>query len=253
MIRDCGKGRINQAKKQPSKKATKQKSNQAKKQPRKTKKPRHFKMWATLISAVEQGRTQHVVQIIVEKPRLLKRAKLLLHACRQGNTETLLALLGLGANVNVKDRLHRTPLIAVAHNQRFGAEIVDILIKAGACINGPFCYAYPPLIEALRLRNDGVTRALVKNGVNLDLVDDQGWNALMHAVYHCTPVEILGTLIGSNINYVGNGTTALILSTKGGNYRACEFLISVGADPYVQDKNGDTALIMALVLARPRV
>jgi hypothetical protein len=35
MIRDCGKGRINQAKKQPSKKATKQKSNQAKKQPSK--------------------------------------------------------------------------------------------------------------------------------------------------------------------------------------------------------------------------
>lgn len=129
--------------------------------------------------------------------------------------DILALLLTSGADVNQTDAIGRSPLMVAA--QRGALSIVKNLVSAGADLfhvqlggeheqgNTALHYA------AERAQNSAVIGYLLEQGLDIDAVNEAGQSALMHAA-------------------------------RRGNLENIQILLKAGANPHLNDKNGDTAL-----------
>ncbi|WP_256758269.1 ankyrin repeat domain-containing protein [Cohnella sp. WQ 127256] len=169
-------------------------------------------------------------------------------AAERGDTDEVLQEIKNGVDINTRDALGRTAIIAATHANK--VDVVKALIEAGADINlqdnkldNPFLYAGAEgLLEILKLMNDA--------GADPTITNRYGGTALIPASEHgyVEVVEELLTRSKVNVNHINNlGWTALmeaIVLNNGGEkqQQVIKLLIEHGADVTIPDKNGVTPL-----------
>jgi ankyrin repeat protein len=127
---------------------------------------------------------------------------------------TMLLRAGADALVDHVDYLGvSAPLLAV---QSEAVDALQAMIDVGADVNKPFDHGVTLLMEACRIQpsSDAVVAALLAAGAAVDALDDDGMTALFYAV-------------------------------EGGNVTAVRLLLEAGADAMVQDSEGRTVLMLS--------
>jgi len=175
----------------------------------------------------------------------------LIQAAEAGDTAEVQRLLAEGADIDGRDALGRTPVMAATHGNQI--DTVRALIQAGADIDirdnrmdNPFLYAGAEgLLEILKLTIDA--------GADTTLTNRFDGTALIPAAER-GHVEIVNDLLmrtDVDINYVNNlGWTALleaIVLTNGGeaHQQIVQMLVDHGADISIPDFDGVTPLAHA--------
>ncbi|MBN1799043.1 MAG: ankyrin repeat domain-containing protein [Spirochaetales bacterium] len=144
-------------------------------------------------------------------------------------------LLELGANPNIMNKQHKTPLFIAAESGQ--TEIVKILIQAGADPHFINTRAYNQasntniLIAAVMSDNPETVQLIIDQGVDLNHPDSYGDPALNWAAFFGKS-KVIDLLIkaGSDLNVVGyNSATALDHARNRGNSECEEILKKAGA------------------------
>ena len=172
----------------------------------------------------------------------------LIQAAEDGDVSTIQKLLMEGADINGRDALGRTAIIAATHRNQ--VEVVRLLIQAGADINirdnrldNPFLYAGAEgLLDILKLTIDA--------GADTKLTNRFGGTALIPASErgHVEIVQELLTRTDVDVNHVNDlGWTALleaIILSNGGerHQQIVQLLVDHGANINIPDKDGVTPL-----------
>ena len=141
----------------------------------------------------------------------------LLVSARQGEIDTARLLLRSGAYVEGRGGA-MTPLGAAA--LRGHAQMVQLLLRAGADINAPGLNEQTPLMNAVKLNRLSTARVLLKAGASTLVTDRAGDNLLVVAITENYP-EMLS------------------------------LLLEMGAYPDLADANGLSPLYWAQLLKRP--
>jgi ankyrin repeat protein len=178
-----------------------------------------------------------------------------LHAVEKGDLKAAQAALENGADVNAKDNISQTALIACARSGN--KDILALLLKKGANVNAKMRIVdsdnwnsnlasadseyekHVGTLEEMAVTNkdDGIR----------NMLDTNGRVALMEAAEK-GHVEIAQMLLdhGAAVDEkTDNGTTALMITTMLGHKKIVELLINCGADVNAKAEYGWTALMSA--------
>ena len=139
-------------------------------------------------------------------------------AARSRYAEIVKILLDSGAEIDKEDYLNMTPL-SYAASWGGQYDVAKMLINRGADINKKDCFRTTPLhiaATALTAGYHNVVQLLLERGVK--------------------PNE-----------RNGNGETPLHYAANNNRYEMVKYLLSWGADTYVKDNLGHTALQMAII------
>jgi ankyrin repeat protein len=137
---------------------------------------------------------------------------------------------------------------------------VRLLIDRGADVNLRDKHGSTPLLWASDMGNEGVVQLLIHNGADVNDQDKDGWTALINASYNGKQA-VVQLLIdhGAEINAQAKsgwsagwgerspaGSTALIMASLMGHEEIVQLLLDNGAYINAQNKEGRTALDVAL-------
>jgi ankyrin repeat protein len=106
----------------------------------------------------------------------------LMTAAYAGDLEQVKQLLAAGADVNATDETGWTALMKACYNaeqKRGFADVVQVLIDAGANIEAPIGYGVRPLMLAAGYGETAVVDALLKAGADVLAKNEGGFTALM--------------------------------------------------------------------------
>ncbi len=161
-------------------------------------------------------------------------------AARQGDIQTVQALLQQGLDVNGQG-LDGTPALHWAvrvDNQ----ELVNLLLGSGADVNAANRYGQAPLHVAVQQRHADMMQRLLDSGANVEQADGSGEPPLLIATRLEDPalVDLLLTrgakVDGRDLRY---GQTPLMLAVRDGNTALVQRLLSAGADVNAQSLAGE--------------
>ncbi|OLQ11111.1 Ankyrin repeat domain-containing protein 50 [Symbiodinium microadriaticum] len=143
------------------------------------------------------------------------------------------------------DQRYITLLIHASENGQ--ADVVQLLLEAGADKNLCDIDGCSPLLTAAKGGHAPVLRLLLEAGAQVDLPSSGGRTALMCAASegHQAVLQLLLEAGAQKDARDNRGNTALIYSAMTGHARVAELLLEAGADKDVRDINGNTALMMA--------
>lgn len=173
----------------------------------------------------------------------------LMLAARNGDVETLKALLESGVPVDDVDQDGRTAFIHASIPGEF--DTAKLLLKAGANIDatdkdGRAAVHYIMLGRSTGRSERFLRQLLIKGGANLNVCDNEGFTPLMLCAkagyFRLTKngrLDLAKILIsaGVDVDYKSvNGHTALTLAAADGNLEVCEVLVKAGAGPW---RSGD--------------
>ncbi len=167
----------------------------------------------------------------------------LVSAAISGYKDTIISLLGRGADVNYANNGGYTALEFATFNNNI--EIVQLLLERGADVNRTNNYGNTILSMAAERGHTAIVNVLIKaHGVNVNHANIYGHTALMLAAITGNR-EIVKLLIehGARVNYTNNkdGNTALHLGARNGNISVIKLLLSAGAHLDIKNHNGYTA------------
>ncbi len=174
----------------------------------------------------------------------------LIEAASRGDVAQVKALLAHGANIETRDELGRTALLAATHANR--VEVARVLIAAGSDVNAKDHKQDSPYLYAGAEGRLEILRMTLAAGADLKSTNRFGGTALIPAAEkgHVENVrELLKTKI--DVNHVNNlGWTALMeTAMKKGrgpvHAEITRLLLAAGADPNLADKKGVTPLAHA--------
>jgi hypothetical protein len=169
---------------------------------------------------------------------------LLMRAARAGQVDALKALIGAGASVNARERRTGTTALmwAATHDR---AAAVRALAEAGADVNATSALtAYPHTQNGVLLTGpeEGVSY------VGQTVLPRGGWSAAMFAAREGASDAIRALADGrANLDVQDpEGTTALIIAIINGHYDVATVLAERGANPNLADSKGMTPLYAAV-------
>lgn len=177
-------------------------------------------------------------------------------AIARGNEQALRDLLAatpsLATNIVHTGSGNITPLVYASTFWR--TNIIDVLINAGADINGKDIAWLTPLRAALRSGQERIIAHLILRGVDLKAADSVKGSApvLNEVIESGLSKELLVFLIdrGANVNGVDyNGQTPLHMAAKAKRTELMEILLASDAKPDARNKEGLTAAELAKRLA----
>ena len=163
-------------------------------------------------------------------------------AAREGDTETLKALIESGVDVNSKDPTGNTPLHWASNS-----ETAELLISLGADIDARDEYGHTPLHDA---DNADVADTLVAHGADVNAVDSGGdtplhwaiirssWPSTSERPWKTKELLIIERLLihGANINAKGQGGQTPLHHAE--SVEVARVLIDHGADVNARDHQG---------------
>jgi ankyrin repeat protein len=169
---------------------------------------------------------------------------LLAEAVARGNREIVEVLLLAGANVNGRTRDGRTPLMSIS--DKTSVDLLRDLLSYGANVNARDDYGDNAIIVAAGLPNLGLLKELMSAGARIDAMNSVGQNALFVAARN--NVEAVDLLIksGADLNVRDeDGQTALMAMASYGDVALFQALANKGANVDLADYEGRTTLMLA--------
>lgn len=182
---------------------------------------------------------------------------------RSGNMETSLRLLDkiikLGGmkydhdnSGDVRNHVLKYALSADRDNVMWPASVLQRLIDEGAEVNVRDKYERTPLYYAARKNAVEHIKVLARNGADMNVVNKRGSSVLIDLIDDSSvDDETLKTLIdaGTDVNLQAegrDGLTALIAAVTAHRTDLVGYLLKHGANPDLREKNGRTALMLAV-------
>jgi len=203
--------------------------------------------WTSLMYAVKGGHAE-VVKMLLDAGADVNAGggTALMHAAGGGHAEVVKMLLDAGADANARDRHRLTALMCASWNG--DTEVLELLINAGANVNVKDKLGKTALIIAAERLQFEIIPVLIDAGANVNTRHRFGRNALLEVIAHNTTdtsatVQLLidsGSRI--NIKEEEYGWTALIIATFQNDGSMVETLLAEGADTYLRDNDGRTAM-----------
>lgn len=124
----------------------------------------------------------------------------------------------------------------------------DLFIDAGIDVNSRDAAGTPMICIAARHNRREMIERLLALGADINAVSkDRGYSAVMDAVWKSN-TEIVEFLVerGANLGYISrDGQPVLVLAVGTGNEKVCRILAEHGADPFLCDAMGMSALSYA--------
>lgn len=174
----------------------------------------------------------------------------LLRAIRADDLATVKMIAADHTSVTATDKMKATPLHFAALYG--GPASMRILLAAGADPNAHTESGATPLIYAAW--NFEMVRLLVDQGADVNATENGGVSPLMVAASAYGNLATVRYLIekGASVKAVDNhGTDALMRSTVGSEVEVQQYLLAHGANAYLANKAGITALAGALASVQP--
>lgn len=198
-----------------------------------------------------------LVVIVSAQHQDKKPASDLFKAILDGQTQTALALINQGVDVNAKDTTATsTPGSTALMYAAWKGDTVTALLQKGVDVNAKNKYGLTALLRAMNKGHVLIIKALLKQGANIEAKDTiVGMTPLMSAAWNgdTTIMQIL-LANGANINEQDRGgNTALMDAVIGGHMAATQILLAKGADVTIKNKNGKTALMAAEKTVHPEI
>ena len=160
-------------------------------------------------------------------------------------------LIQNGADVNIQDRVGKTALSwAIQHNS---FEIASLILKHGGDANIADETGFTPLMIASYSGFTKIAKLLLKNNAHVNHESKYFKSALIQAIFGSKDINILKLLIkaGANVNAsFTDGYTPLIAAVRSGDITKVNKLLKYGADPNLQNRYGETALIILAGLTK---
>ncbi len=164
-----------------------------------------------------------------------EKIKNLMIAANDGNIDLLKTLLDSGVDVNVKDKFGMTALMWASH-RRFSA--VKLLIERKANINLPADNGYYPIHEAVGGGHKEIISYLLEHGADINTRGQNGETPVFSAVGSIDRLEFM-LKKGSNIKDTDKeGRSLLMMAVQNGDLHIIKYLIQMGVDINVKDKDG---------------
>jgi uncharacterized protein len=172
------------------------------------------------------------------------------YAARQGHADVVELLVKAGAAVNPREANDITPLLMAISNNNMAA--ARYLLAHGGDVNAQDWYGRSPLWEAVNVRNLYVHNANFKNGIErapvLELVKaliDAGAN-LNARTKETPPFRNHLLEITGSLEWVDfTGQTPFLTAALAGDVTVMKLLLSKGADPKIGTFQGTSALMAA--------
>lgn len=176
----------------------------------------------------------------------------------------LLLSKDVGANINIQDNRGKTALFhAIANNNSIiSRNIIKLLISSevggSSCVNTRDCDDYTPLMYSIRYYNnikdeEIIELILSKNTIDINLLCEKGYTALMLFARYCKSKHIFQLLMDHDYNDIdinmknNEGMTALMFAVKYDNKEALELLLSIPEiNINIRNNEGLTALMFAI-------
>lgn len=136
------------------------------------------------IDAAARGNTSTLQKKIAageDVNQLVDGQTALTKAARAGHTDTVKALIAARANLNVKEEQFGATALWLATLDRRNADIVQLLVNAGADLNLRARDGGTPVQHAARLGYTDTVKALIAGGADLNIRDNEGKTALAGA------------------------------------------------------------------------
>lgn len=221
---------------------------------------------APLAEAASAGDLDQVRQLVAQGSDLdaptRDGATALLWATARADSEMMRVLIEAGASVDRPNRYGVTPLLQAA---RAGdADLVEQLLAAGARVDRAHPLGQTPLIAAAHTGVVASVTALLKRGADVNAADTaQQQTALMWAAAE-GHLEVVDRLLDAgakpnaqahaatlpvrfNADFPSGGFTALMWAARNGHAEVVWRLLDGGADPTLQNADGATASVIAIV------
>lgn len=160
-----------------------------------------------------------------------------------GNARSIMALIAIGSDVNVKGFRGKAPLHFAALNGKM--EATKVLCENGAEVNARTAFGDTPLTCAAQNGDYENMKLLLEKGANVHDRNSIGYNALFYATKKgFTDIAKLLLSSGCDVNARARirDTPLTIASGIQGNKLMVEFLLRSGADINMADRQGRQAL-----------
>lgn len=177
----------------------------------------------------------------------------LMIASYYGYADLVNALIQNNADVNLKNKENYTALLYAADiwsRQGIGIydsnyNVVELLVSNNADINAVNNYGWSALFFAAGNSNPDVVSLLTDNGADINLISDEGITPLLLA-YDNESIKILSKTTNINMGNFAGVTPLIKFSGADISPEAINILIENGADVNIVDKDGDSALSVAI-------
>ncbi|MBB3045911.1 ankyrin repeat protein [Litorivivens lipolytica] len=168
----------------------------------------------------------------------------LFYAVQYNRLAALKVLLAAGADASIGSAKGYTPVYQAAfkgHDEAF-----DYLLASGVdvnTVNG--ANGWTPLHAASDKGQIDIARKLIAAGADVNKRSKEGYTAIYFAAkseVETKPIVEMLIAVGADVNSRNNGYYAVHMAANGGYYEIVQLLLEAGANPNLQDKDGDTAL-----------
>ncbi len=176
-------------------------------------------------------------------------------SCRIGKWNICKQLIDAGASVNTKKGV--PPLITAASTPDDDVTGVDMLITAGAGANITAKLGRTALMNAAMQGNAVIAETLLKAGANINDLDNLNNSALMDAA-RSGANNVIERFVFWNPktefkDKLGRTVLLIAVSSKRADPETIRLLLTMGANPQAQNKQGKDAAEMALETQRPDI
>lgn len=172
-------------------------------------------------------------------------------ACSNGSSDIVELLLGAGSKLECRNKYNETPLLCTVKIPQISPLTymsVNFLLERKADVNACDMFGNAPL-HAVSYRNHFLVRLFLRHNADPNQLNKRGNSPLHYACMGYDVSKCVRELLvyGAYVNVLNkNGKTPLHFASRPGNAEVIISLLEAGTNPNLQDKRGNTPLLLFL-------